>query len=310
MSLGILCPGQGDQSPGMFELVAGEPEAQSILALYKNLASGTPKDLHLNRVAQPLLCAFQLSVWQVLQKDLPEPRAFAGYSLGELSAYGCAGALAAGELIALAQHRAAAMDAAYPSPGGLAAVRGLTQSQVQQLCAKHGVEIAIINDTDRFIVGAAAGALEEFEKEAAGSGTKVTRLNVSIPSHTSAMQAAVPKFRMALSRAAWGPFAAPVLSGTTAAPVLSKAEAIEALALQIAHRVDWAACVGALVELGCTVLLELGPCNGLSRMVRDRFPHLQARSVTEFRTLRGVGSWVNRSLSNLTKPPAYAAAKS
>ena len=297
MSLGILCPGQGDQSPGMFELVAGEPEAQSILALYKNLESGTLKDLHLNRVAQPLLCAFQLSVWKVLQKDLPEPRAFAGYSLGELSAYGCAGVLAPEELIKLAQHRAAVMDAAYPSPGGLAAVRGLTQSQVQQLCDKHGVEIAIINDTDRFIVGGAAAALEEFE-EAAGSGAKVTRLKVSIPSHTSAMQAAVPKFRMALSQAAWGPFAAPVLSGTTAAPVLSKAEAIEALALQIAHRVDWAACVGALVELGCTVLLELGPCNGLSRMVRDRFPHLHVRSVAEFKTLRGVGSWVERGLSN------------
>jgi [acyl-carrier-protein] S-malonyltransferase len=298
MSLGVLCPGQGDQSPGMFEMVSGEPKAQSILALYKRLAGGTAEDLHLNKVAQPLLCAFQLSIWKVLQKDLPEPRAFAGYSLGELSAYGCAGVLAPEELIKLAQHRATVMDAAYPSPGGLVAVRGLTQSQVQQLCGKHGVEIAIINDTDRLIVGGAASALEEFEKEVAESGAKVTRLKVSIPSHTSAMQAAVPKFRMALSQAAWGPFAAPVLSGTTAAPVFSKAEAIEALALQIAHRVDWAACVGALVELGCTVLLELGPGNGLSRMVRDRFPHLQARSVTEFRTLRGIGSWIKRSLSN------------
>ena len=298
MSLGILCPGQGDQSPDMFELVSGEPEAQSILALYRDMAGGPSQDLHMNRVAQPLLCAFQLAVWKGLQKELPEPKAFAGYSLGELSAYGCAGVLAPEELIKLAQHRAAAMDEAYPSPGGLAAVRGLTQSQVQHLCAKHGVEIAIINDTDRFIVGGAASALEEFEKEVAESGTKVTRLKVSIPSHTSAMQAAVPKFRMALSQAAWAPFAAPVLSGTTAAPVFSKAEAIEALALQIAHRIDWAACVGALVELGCTVLLELGPGNGLSRMVRDRFPDLQARSVTEFRTLRGVASWMKRSLSN------------
>ncbi len=118
MSLGVLCPGQGDQSPGMFELVSGEPEAQSILALYKRLAGGTAEDLHLNKVAQPLLCAFQLSVWRVLQKDLPEPRAFAGYSLGELSAYGCAGVLAPEELVKLAQHRAAAMDEAYPSPGG------------------------------------------------------------------------------------------------------------------------------------------------------------------------------------------------
>ena len=209
MSLGILCPGQGDQSPDMFELVSGEPEAQSILALYRDMAGGPSQDLHMNRVAQPLLCAFQLAVWKGLQKELPEPKAFAGYSLGELSAYGCAGVLAPEELIKLAQHRAAAMDEAYPSPGGLAAVRGLTQSQVQHLCAKHGVEIAIINDADRFIVGGAASALEEFEKEVAESGTKVTRLKVSIPSHTSAMQAARAEIPNGVKPSSMGPVRGP-----------------------------------------------------------------------------------------------------
>jgi [acyl-carrier-protein] S-malonyltransferase len=282
----------------MFEFVSGEPEAQSILSLYKDLAGGPPQDLHLNRVAQPMVCAFELSIWKVLRKDLPEPRAFAGYSLGELIAYGCAGALGPKDLIGLAAQRAAAMDCAHPSPGGLIAVRGLVRGRVQHLCDMHSVEIAIINGADRFIVGGAVDALDSFGKEAVEAGAKVTGVNVSTPSHTSAMRDAAPKFKAVLSKTAWHPMAAPVLSGTSGAPVLSRDDAIEALAAQLAHRLDWAACVDTLVELGCTVLLELGPGNGLSRMVRDRFPHLHVRSVTEFKTLRGVGSWVKRSLSN------------
>ncbi len=282
----------------MFELVSGEPEARSILAAYERMAGSPNQDLHLNRVAQPMLCAFQLSVWEVLRKDLAEPRAFAGYSLGELVAYGCAGALdPEGNSSASLELRAREMDAASPSPGGLAAVRGFTQSQVEALCGKYGLEIAIINDTDRFVVGGATSALRDFEKQATESGAKVTRVNVSVPSHTSALRAAAPNFRLALSQAAWSPFAAPVLSGTTAAPILSKAEAIEALT-QIAHRLDWRSCVGALVELGCTVFLELGPADRLSHGARP-FPLSRSPfSVVDFRTLKGVASWVNRSLSN------------
>ena len=298
MSLGILCPGQGDQSPDMFELVSGEPEAQNILALYRDMAGGPSQDLHMNRVAQPLLCAFQLAVWKGLQKELPEPKAFAGYSLGELSAYGCAGVLAPEELIKLAQHRAAAMDEAYPSPGGSQQCGGSRKAR----CSTCAPSMASRLQSSMTRTGSSSAApqapwrnskrrLPRAGRKSRGSRCQFLRIPLRC-------RPRVPKFRMALSQAAWAPFAAPVLSGTTAAPVFSKAEAIEALALQIAHRIDWAACVGALVELGCTVLLELGPGNGLSRMVRDRFPDLQARSVTEFRTLRGVASWMKRSLSN------------
>ena len=82
--------------------------------------------LHVNVVAQPLVCALQLATWAGLRgKNLPEPRAIAGYSVGELAAYGCAGALEPGEVIQLAERRAREMDAATPGEGGLMAVRGL-----------------------------------------------------------------------------------------------------------------------------------------------------------------------------------------
>jgi [acyl-carrier-protein] S-malonyltransferase len=145
-------------------------------------------------------------------------------------------------------------------------------------------------------VGGAAASLAAFGKDAAAAGAKVTPLKVQTPSHIPAMQAAVHEFRAALSEASWNGFDAPVLAGISGAPIFSRDGAVDALARQIAHRVDWAACMDALPELGCTVLLELGPCDGLSRMVRDRLPNMEVRSVAGFNTLKGVASWATRSL--------------
>jgi [acyl-carrier-protein] S-malonyltransferase len=286
----------------MFEILKDKAEAQAILTVCETVIGCDPRQaplelLHQNRVAQPVLCAYQLAVWTVLRKHLPAPRVFAGYSLGELAAYGCASALDPGDLLRLAAQRAAAMDSAFAGLGGLIAVRGLTFSRVQPLCDAHGLEIAIINDTDRFIVGGAAAGLGAFETAAAASGAKVTPLKVQSPSHISAMQSAVPEFRAALEKPYWHHFAAPVIAGISSAPVFTAAGAIEALSRHIAQRIDWAACMDSLVEFGCKALLELGPGDALSRMVRERLPDMEVRSVANFATLEGVVSWAKRYLA-------------
>src|SRR4051812_47641484 len=89
-----------------------------------------PARLHDNAIAQPLICLAQLATWRALEGESPEPRAIAGYSVGELAGYGCAGALDAPELAHLAVQRAAAMDRAAVTPGGLVALRGLPRADV------------------------------------------------------------------------------------------------------------------------------------------------------------------------------------
>src|SRR4051794_34816703 len=147
MTLGILCPGQGGQNPGMLDILKGEPAAQTVLdaaghvlgADPRDLVAGPPQEMHRNAVAQPLLCAVQAATWAALRSHLPSPRVFAGYSLGELAAYGCADAVGTDELLDLARRRAAAMDRACPEPSGLLAVRGLDRPQVEALCRSHAV---------------------------------------------------------------------------------------------------------------------------------------------------------------------------
>ena len=90
--------------------------------------------------------------------------------------------------------------------------------------------------------------------------------------------------------------AVPVPAGVHGMPIYTRADAIEVLSRQISTAIDWSACLRTLTELGCTALLELGPGMALSRMAREAFPDLPARSVVEFRSLPGVVGWVIKHL--------------
>lgn len=297
--LGILCPGQGDQSHQTLAPLQDDPGANRVLdiaaqVMEVDIRRIDPDRLHLNRIAQPLICAIQCATWTALRDHLPEPRVFAGYSVGELAAYGCAGSLDPAGLIHLAAVRAAAMDEACGLDTGLIAVRGLMRNRVNDLCRLHDLEIAIANDVDRLVIGGRKSDLDAFEWEATALGAGVTRLKISIASHTSFMAPAVEPFRLALMECAFKSPQVPVLAGVDASVVTTRARAVETLALQVAQTVEWSQCLDGIGEMGCDVLLEMGPGNGLARMVRDRFPDIPVRSVSEFVSLAGVVDWVSR----------------
>lgn len=293
MALGILCPGQGGQHAGMLDILSGYPEAAAILAALGTMP--TPDEAFANRVAQPLVCAVEAATWAVLRDRLPAPVAIAGYSVGELAAHHCAGGLGAAEMVALARRRAELMDAACPVTTGLVAVAGLALDQVAALAGEHGVEVSIVNDRDRVVVGGTRDAIASFGHAVARLGAKVTDLPVAIASHTSLMRPAVESFRRLLDESSLAAPVVPVLAGIDGVPVYTRKRAIDTLAAQVARTVEWASCLEGMAEMGCSVLLELGPGNALARMARERLPHLAIRSVSEFQSLDGVVSWTNRA---------------
>ncbi len=304
MSLGILCPGQGAQHPAMLDSLSGVPEARAVLDAAGpvlggspwNLEKGPAEALFVNALAQPLLCAVQLATWTALRSRLPAPRVFAGYSVGELAAYGCAGALDAEELLVLAQVRARAMDDSGPSDSGMRAVRGVDREHLQHLCEAHAVHIAIVNGADRFVIGGREEDLRRLEPTLSARGVKVTELPVHVASHTPLLASATHVFGEHLARSGLRAPPIPILAGIDGAPVSTRERALTTLTRQVAETVEWTACLEGLAEEGCTVLLELGPGTDLSRMARDALPSVSARSVSEFKTLDGVCAWVMRQL--------------
>ncbi len=303
MRLGILCPGQGAQNAGMVDHLRGRPEAEAVLASASAvlgvdvdaLLSGPPKALFENVTAQPLICAVGLATWAVLRPRLPQPALFAGYSLGELAAYGCAGALSMEATVRLARERALAMDKACAEPCRMLAVRGVPLPSIERLCAEAGVEVAIVNAEDRIVVGGRLDAMDAFEKLADLAQAGLAPLPIGIASHTTLMQSAGDELRKLLADGLDTPPRTPVLASIDGMPVVSARQAVDTLSRQTSETVCWNLCLDALREAGCTVLLELGPGSDLARMAHDRMPEIPVRSVAEFRKIEAVVEWVERA---------------
>ena len=286
----ILCPGQGGQHGAMFEPVR---TAALLERLDLTLA---PETLFTNRVAQPLVVAASLAMWEAIRDFAPAPALVAGYSIGELAAYGVAGALAPHEVVALAATRAALMDACLENRPGqaLAAISGLAPARVRELIADDLFVVAIETGEDSCIAGGPAAGLEALAARIAAAGARLARLAVDVASHTPYMAPAVAPFAAALRACTFQAQQVPVLSGIAACEVQGKAAAVEHLSRQLAEKIVWMDCMDACAEAGITVALELGPGAALARMLQARHPGIACRSVADFRTLDGIGQWLQR----------------
>lgn len=298
----VLCPGQGAQHPAMFDMARSDPatsrELEDWLAdpALAPLSGGA--SLFANQLAQPAIVAATLAMWTALRDTIPAPSLVAGYSIGELAAYGVAGALAPLDLVRIAAERARLMDACVDERAaqGMVALSGMPHGAIEALLARFGFHPAILTGEDAVVAGGPAAAREALAEAVLAAGGRATALPVEVASHTPLLQGAVMPFAELLARQAWSAPAFPVLSGISAEQVEDARLATRVLSRQIAEPIRWMDCMDACVETGVTVALELGPGAALSRMLQARHPRIACRSVTEFRSLDGIRSWLGKQL--------------
>ncbi|MBC7413765.1 MAG: acyltransferase domain-containing protein [Herminiimonas sp.] len=295
--LAILCSGQGAQHERMFDLAASDARVAGLLAQWGTLPLQSGADLFANQAAQPLIVAAACAVWESIRARIAPPALVAGYSVGEVAALAVSGMLDAPVAIGLARERARLMDDCIQpeTPQGLLAVSGLTQDRLAPWLAGCGLHLAIDNGADQCIVGGAADGLGALQLKAEAAGAHVQRLKVAVASHTPFMQGAVAPLVAAMAQLRWSDPACRLLSGYAATPVVDAQGAVAAMAAQLVQPVRWARCMDAIAEAGVTVALELGPGNGLARMLAARHPGIVCRSAADFRTLDGLVGWVERS---------------
>jgi [acyl-carrier-protein] S-malonyltransferase len=303
----ILCSGQGAQAAGMFDLVGEAPEAAPVFAAARRMLDGRdPRDLvrqasaaelHANRMAQILCCTQALAFWAVLGPASPRPITVAGYSAGELAAWGIAGIVDAATVLDLTARRAVLMDEASRSATGLAAVLGLARVEIEAICRAHNLHVAIVNDPLHVLVGGAVADLETALAEAQQRGAgRVVMLPVSVASHTPLLHDASEQFGELLCRWITEQRLSPgvrLISGVDGAPVWRLGDGLRKLALQVRQTVDWAACMESCRAARPQRMLELGPGDALARMAGEAMPDIAVRSVTAFRSLNGIRHWLN-----------------
>lgn len=300
MRLGILCPGQGSQSLKMLDILKDNSSAQEILNISKQYV---PNEVFIdskeelifkNEYAQPLICATQLALWNAIKNEIPKPSLFAGYSLGELSIYGCIGSLSYEESISLAKQRALMMNDSSPKNTSLLSSQNLSYRKTQALCEKIGVYIAIVNVDNHFIIGGEHKKLSIFEELAEEEGGTIKALKINVASHTPLLKKASESFLALLNKQDFKTPLIPTVSSIDCDFIYEKDEAIATLSKQISQSIQWKSSLETMIEYGCDTVLELGPGNALSKMVQKLDPNINIRSVSDFKTIQGVIDWVNK----------------
>lgn len=283
-------PGQGIQKPGMASALVGTPawrrfaEASEILGydLGQLCLEGPPELLARTEKAQAAIFVTCYALWELVQERL-EPRLFLGHSLGEITAFGAAGAFSFATGVGLVKARGELM--AKVQGGGMAAVLGLDAQKVEQLCgqvSKGYVQVANENSPAQIVVSGDQKGLEELEEKAKAAGARrVVRLNVSGPFHSKLMEDCAQEFASLLEGLEFKPSAVPVL-GNDGESLLQQPEAVKAhLVKQLTSPVRFTRSIQKLEELGIAELVEISPESVLIPLARRCETNLQFALVSD-----------------------------
>ena len=289
MSFAFVFPGQGSQSVGMLSaLAAAEPAVQATFAqasevlgydLWQLTSAGPAEDLNATERTQPAMLAAGVATWRTWQaRGGARPALVSGHSLGEFTALVCAGALDFAPAIALVRCRGELMQAAVPAgSGAMAAILGLDDEAVEAACreAAQGevVEPANYNSPGQVVIAGAAAAVQRAIGAAKARGAKrAVLLPVSVPSHSSLMQAAAVRLQ---ERLAALEVRVPRIRYVSAVDARSHEDPQDIRALlvrQLSSPVRWSQTLSAL-SAGLAQVIECGPgkvLTGLNRRIEKR----------------------------------------
>ena len=232
------------------------------------------------RYTQPAIHLASVAGWCAVRESV-EPAAFAGHSLGELSALSAAGVWSEDVGLRLVVLRAELMaNAGGDHEGGMLALLKADVDAVHELAERHGVAVANDNGGGQVVLSGDRGSLDDVAGSAREMGFRAIKLDVAGAFHSPAMSAAVEPFEQALRGATECPASAPVYSALTAAPFHDVARELSAA---ICAPVRWRETIGALDRAGIGRFLDVGPDAVLQGLIARELPGREALHVQELR---------------------------
>ena len=291
MKIAFCFPGQGSQDVGMGRAIAAEfPEARAAydeaseavgFDVAKLCFEGSIEDLTRTELQQPALVATSIACLRAVDTLGIQPDYVIGHSVGEYSALAAADAIGTGDAVALVRARGEAMaEAARETPGAMAAVLGLEDAVVEELCLTiEGVWPANYNCPGQIVVSGENAAVDRLIEEAAARGARKTvKLRVSGAFHSPLVARAAERLRPAISKATWRDPAPPFMS--TVSAKLEDAQRIGSLLVdQLTGPVRFTQAVRGLVKDGVEMFVEIGPGQVLSGLLRRCDRSLRTISV-------------------------------
>jgi [acyl-carrier-protein] S-malonyltransferase len=265
-------PGQGAQFTGMGkELYEQSAEARAMFEkaneilgfrITDQMFEGTADELKATQVTQPAVFLHSVILAKTLG-DSFQPDMVAGHSLGEFSALVANGALSFEDGLSLVYKRALAMQKACEiAPSTMAAVLGLDDSIVEQICADiDGVVVAAnYNCPGQLVISGATPAVEAACIKLKEAGAKrALLLPVGGGFHSPMMQPAREELAVAIEKTTFQQPICPIYQNVTASAVSNPEEIKANLITQLTSPVRWTQSVQQMIADGATSFTEVGP---------------------------------------------------
>ena len=279
----FVFPGQGSQFVGMGKnLYESNPLAKELFdkadeilgfKITDIMFAGTDEQLKQTNVTQPAVFLHSV-VTALCQGDEFQPSMVGGHSLGEFSALVAVGALTFEDGLRLVAARANAMQkACEANPGIMAAIIGLPDEKVEEICAEvtaagNTVVAANYNCPGQLVIsGSIEGINQACEKLKAAGAKRALPLKVGGAFHSPLMQPAKDELQAAIEKTAFAAPKCPVYQNVDGKPHTDPAEIKTNLIAQLTSSVRWTSSVQARIADGADDFTECGPGKALQGMI-------------------------------------------
>lgn len=274
-------PGQGAQYVGMGkDLYENSPIAKDLFeranailgfSITNLMFAGTDEDLRQTRVTQPAIFLHSVILSKVLGADF-KPQMVAGHSLGEFSALVAAGALTFEDGLMLVYKRAQAMQKACElEPSTMAAILGLTDEEVERICAEidEVVVAANFNCPGQLVIsGSIKGVEIACERMKLAGAKRALPLKVGGAFHSPLMEPARVELAQAIGATTFGTPVCQVYQNVDALPYTDPSALKANCVAQLTSPVRWTQIMLNMIADGATSFTELGPGNVLQGLLK------------------------------------------
>ena len=292
MSYAVIFPGQGAATPGAGQTWTDHPawavvaEAEDTLGrpLARLLLEADAAELATTRASQLAVLLGSLVAWEALRADLSEaPVAFAGHSLGQITALIAAGAVDRADGFRLAARRAdLSQESADANPGRMAALVGTDLDVAGRVVeGLDGVWVANDNAPGQVVIAGTPAGLEAAAERARELGVRrVMPLDVGHAFHTPLLADAAEGLRPLLDATTFREPSAPVVSNTDALGHTDPACWPDQLARHLVEPVRWRESQRTLEASGAATFVEAGPGKVLAGLAKRAVPGVTVLDLT------------------------------